>query len=112
MRFRKDIQKLVALLLLGCFVLGITPKSFLHNTFAGHKDVIVLCHHSTTCVHQQSVNCDIDNLVVNANYLSSGSVPSELITRFFIQPTRAIYASVYKPSWFSYRDYTGPPFSA
>jgi hypothetical protein len=93
-------------------VFGNTPKSFLHNAFAGHEDYIVVCHHSTTCVHQQSVDCDIDNLVVNANYLSAGTVPSTLISRFFIQPIPAIYLSVYEPSWFSFRDYTGPPFSA
>ncbi|HEX8356677.1 MAG TPA: hypothetical protein VF610_04665, partial [Segetibacter sp.] len=112
LQLKTNIRKVVALLLLGCFVFSNTPKTFLHQVFAGHTDYIVVCEHSEACIHQDDVDCHFDDLVVNASYVLTAATLPPLVEKTFQLSTPHFYASVYKPSWFQFRDYTGPPLTA
>jgi hypothetical protein len=70
-RLRKNdyIQPVSALVMLLLFTLSITPKRFLHDTFAHHKDVITYAAHDG---HDQlsldGFNCDTHLLVAESPF--------------------------------------------
>jgi hypothetical protein len=59
-----------ALLLVAVFFLGITPKIFLHDSFATHKDLGVNCKEKSGAVHFHAagITCDCDNFVIDAPF--------------------------------------------
>jgi hypothetical protein len=69
--FKKSyITRIVSSLLLLAFVLGITPKKFLHDAFAKHIDI--KSRHKTDQPYQISIagyNCDCDNLVAESTFI-------------------------------------------
>ncbi|WP_121352326.1 hypothetical protein [Flavisolibacter nicotianae] len=66
------IRKKGGFFLLLVFALSITPRTFLHEAFAGHRDGIV-CQHpgkNLPCFHRQAFHCSFNDLVVTAPYLA------------------------------------------
>jgi len=77
LRYNKTIRSLVAGFLLFIFAFSNTPKSFLHEAFATHKDSVSSCTSKTGyCIHQESYNCHFDNLVVTTAYVIAVSQPA------------------------------------
>jgi hypothetical protein len=71
----KIISKFVAAFLVLLLLLSITPKIFLHEIFADHKDA-QLCNDTNVegpCIHEQGYKCQQSDIVVPHVYLISQS---------------------------------------
>jgi hypothetical protein len=67
----KAISKCTAVLLLLVLMLSITPKTFLHDVLADHKDA-PSCNDARLdgpCIHKQGYNCQQSDVVVPSAYL-------------------------------------------
>jgi hypothetical protein len=67
----KAISKCIAVLLLLVLMLSITPKTFLHEVLADHKDA-PSCNDARLdgpCIHKQGPNCQQSDVVVPSAYL-------------------------------------------
>jgi hypothetical protein len=80
----QTIRNLVSGLLLCLFTFSVTPKQWLHNIFADHKDF----YSNATGDHLQftksGFRCDCDNLVVNTPFIQVDG-PGELTIGQFFQ---------------------------
>jgi len=71
----KAILKITAALLVLLLMLSITPKLFLHEVLADHKDA-PSCNDTNLegpCIHKQGFNCQQSDLVVPTVYLINAS---------------------------------------
>jgi len=71
----KAILKITAALLVLLLMLSITPKLFLHEVLADHKDA-PSCNDTNLegpCIHKQGFNCQQSDLVVPTAYLLNAS---------------------------------------
>ena len=81
------VKRLFSLLLIGTFLLSITPKQVLHNLFANHED------HPTNRTNNQlqfnagGYNCDVNSTVATAPFIEVDSINSIGILRVFEQFT-------------------------
>lgn len=67
----KAISKCIAVLLLLVLMLSITPKTFLHDILADHKDA-PSCNDARLdgpCIHKQGYSCQQSDVVVPSAYL-------------------------------------------
>ena len=88
------ISKIIAALLLVLLMITITPKTFLHDILADHKDA-PSCNDARLdgpCIHKQGYNCQQSDIVVPAAYLiSEGQVvvidPDFLVNEKFTYTT-------------------------
>jgi hypothetical protein len=55
------------------FLFSITPKRYLHDLVADHKDSCSYSHPKQASVSQKGVNCHADDLVVKSPFASAGS---------------------------------------
>ncbi|MGH2647121.1 MAG: hypothetical protein ACRDE8_06120 [Ginsengibacter sp.] len=84
------IKKVVTALLLVVFAISATPKLFLHDAFANHKDSKAAAssdtfHHKK--IAKSTIHCQLDDLVVEAPYISYNNnikvfAPFVFITQF------------------------------
>ena len=75
LKTNKEISKLIAALLVLLLTLSITPKSFLHEMLADHKDA-PSCNDvnlESPCIHKQGYSCQQSDVVVPNCYLGSDS---------------------------------------
>lgn len=75
-------------------MLGITPKSLLHELFADHDDVIA-CNDvdlSGPCIHKQVFNCEQSDLVVPSVYLATVQ-PGATLTEGTVSKVISHYSS-------------------
>ncbi len=78
------VRRRVSALLLVIFALSATPKQFLHDVFANHKDTPST--NSSDKFHHQKIgkaviHCQLDDLVVEAPYISFNN-NTEVFTPF------------------------------
>ena len=101
------MQRFIAGLLLLTFTFSITPKRFLHNTFAKHTDNKSQKNNSPYHFAVSGYDCDTDNLVAESNFESS---------QYSFELLSISYASFYHIKKFSfssnpvlYSHLRGPP---
>jgi hypothetical protein len=71
------IRVFLAGLLFIVFAVGITPRQYLHDIFAKHKDSKAVIDHSNNSVGKSRYYCTCDDLVAESNFLCS-EVPYEV----------------------------------
>jgi hypothetical protein len=79
----QTIRSFISGLLLFLFTFSITPKKWLHDIFADHKDF----YSNTAGDHLQFIKsgfrCDCENLVVNTPFIHVDGPKELVITKFF-----------------------------
>ncbi|MEP6846124.1 MAG: hypothetical protein ABI861_08970 [Panacibacter sp.] len=108
---RNIIKRLIALHLVILFAIGITPKQFLHDAFAGHIDSSHHCDMAgkhQDCVHKAGYTCQLEHLVINADFTSATHIPAVACLPLFTPDYSIIY------TWFSssvdgLKESRGPP---
>lgn len=80
------IKKSIAAILLVIFAFSATPKKFLHNAFANHKDSASAksSDASHNKISTSTINCQCDDLVVEAPFISDGTVIEVFAPDYFI----------------------------
>ena len=74
----KYIKAILAGLLFFVFAIGITPRQYLHDIFAKHKDAkSYVSDRSNNAVSKSGYHCICDDLVAESNFLGS-DVPNEI----------------------------------
>jgi hypothetical protein len=82
------IQNITALALLLLFVLSNTPKQWLHDAFASHKDCVTTpSAENNLKISQQGFYCDCDSLVVEKPFFAADKI-------FVGLPALAIYSEL------------------
>jgi len=107
---KETIKRGIAFLLLLVFMVSMTPKSYLHDSIATHKD-FTYCRHQhkvSACLHQQGFNCHFDNLVVTAPYIAYSPLFSFHLAVPYISFI-ADNATAYYCHFFFHTDSRGPP---
>lgn len=105
------IRKLNAAILLLLFLLGATPKLYLHNIIATHKDEIVADNGSKqTSVGKLPVYCHCVNLVIESPFLPTDS-KAEVQKAVVYTPLVSSYCDSYSLPHYSYFKLRGPPVS-
>ena len=82
----KAISKFIAVVLMLLLMLSITPKLFLHEILANHKDSTSCTDVTpgTPCIHKQGFNCEQSEVVVPNAYLVSEPQPEILHHGLFV----------------------------
>ena len=105
------VKKLFSVLLMGTFLLSITPKQVLHNLFANHED------HPTNRTDNQlqfnagGYNCDVNSIVVTSPYIEVDPVNNIVFSQFF-ELFSPYYTSLILSSPHYYYSLRGPPVVA
>ena len=108
---RKTIRSFFAGFLLILFAFSITPKIYFHDVIANHKDATPPCIHPQkvkACIHEQSYNCETENLVVSTPYLIF-SVANALSIPYNYQEFSIGYFSCSTQDCFIHKESRGPP---
>ena len=91
MGLKVNIRQILAALLMLIFLLGVTPKKFLHDAVTKHQHTYQEhCSHQHTNIASTGFNCQIDNLVVELPFEIS-IVP----TFSFVEPYHISYSTTY-----------------
>ena len=103
------IRKLNAAILLLLFLFGSTPKLYLHNLIATHKDDIVAGNSSKqTTVAKLPVYCHCDNIVIESPFLPDDA-KIEIQQAVAYTPFASCYIDNYNLPHQSYFELRGPP---
>lgn len=91
------------------FTFSITPKRYLHDLFAGHKDTVSkVADDGKVYVSQSGFNCDCNTLVATSPFTEHADVIEVTglaeYPSLFIALTTAVYTSSY-----SFTELRGPP---
>lgn len=102
------VKRLFSVLLMGIFLLSITPKQVLHNLFADHED------HPTNRTNNQlqynagGYNCDVNATVATTPFIEVDPVNSIGIFRVFEQFTPSLFSYILSITGYYY-SLRGPP---
>jgi len=112
--FRKYIQSLVAIILIGIFAFSILPQKSVHDFVAKHVDVEKCSVHKNLTIDQvekKATHCNYENLVVALPYLN-GTIKMEVqnILNYSIQYIAT--ATIQFSNTFQVIDTRGSPFNA
>jgi hypothetical protein len=103
------IRSIATLALLLLFSLSNTPKQWLHDIFANHKDCTTTISKNNLLISQQGFNCDCDSLVVEVPFTSADKIfiglPVLAIHSAFASLMDDNFSSVYH----FYFELRGPP---
>jgi|HubBroStandDraft_2_1064218.scaffolds.fasta_scaffold1157010_1 hypothetical protein len=84
---KPTIRALGSILLLLTFTFSITPRIFLHDLFAHHKDLHSIIGSRTEQLSRAGYHCDCESQVVVMPYLDcSQRIPQEFATSFISPP--------------------------
>lgn len=111
MKKRIPIKRFRAFWLLFLFTISITPKIYLHDAIANHKDGVTLCDHpqkTGVCIHQKGYNCDVNDPVVANPYLILPIVNGLSIERVFLDFSTS-YSFACIQNCFIHKESRGPP---
>ncbi len=100
-------------MLLFVLTLSTTPKAFIHTLFADHKDIDNSCahiSHDAPCIKTASINCHVNDLVVNLPYVDQVETATELKEIIF-PDFQLVPVSTYCSSEWLSKDNRGPPLS-
>lgn len=91
------------------FLLGNTPKTYLHDLVADHRD-LPECNqlHKTAVLHQETFNCHFDDLVVSVPFLLQAAVPF-LTAPVLFGPMHADIADEVRICYLYHKENRGPP---
>lgn len=92
LNLRLIIQKSVALSLLVIFAFSITPKRFLHDWVAGHRDGREVCHEKAANphFHEIGIKCECDNFVADSPFDKGATIYISVIFQFGIAQDNSI----------------------
>lgn len=82
-----NIRKIAATFLLLVFMLGATPKSFLHDAITSHQHqqkIVYKCSHHHVNISAQGFNCQVDNLVIEMPFLHVIEPSFVFVTKHYI----------------------------
>lgn len=108
---QRIIQKASVFLLLIIFLISTTPKAFIHNAIADHRDYDFGCNHKThtsPCLTAAGFNCHFVNLVVDVPYLYTAQPLFTSINSSFLLLEDHTYYSIFQSGFFS-KEGRGPP---
>ena len=102
------IRRLLAAFFLLLFSFCVTPKRFLHDMLANHKDAQPFASFPAQQVSQSGFRCQIDDLVVEAPFLPGIQANSPVT----FESTPLVFSTPIQPIFFVYLsdpDGRGPP---
>ncbi|MBA4196730.1 hypothetical protein E3E36_11740 [Thermococcus sp. M36] len=101
---------MAALFLLAVFFLGTTPKSFLHDAVATHKDFNVNCKEKSGAAHFHAagIKCDCDNYVIESPFENSFT-STVFYTPFVYTQLNSFLKKVFFSSLHTIAALRGPP---
>ena len=106
------ISKLVAAVLVLLLILGVTPKYFLHEVFADHKDT-TSCNDVKTdspCIHNQGYSCVQSDLVVPNFYVIAAAQYIVTDVSFYVE-THSPFSSFLSKNFVTHTQERAPPVS-
>jgi hypothetical protein len=68
-----SIRTLLVCVLVALLAFTMTPKDFIHELLADHRDDAP-CSHKTACLHQQKKNCNFHNWVISAPFVPTQKI--------------------------------------
>ena len=107
---KQTIRSFISGLLLCLFTFSVTPKQWLHNIFADHKDFYSNAAGNHLQFTKSGFRCDCENLVVNTPFIHVDG-PAELIITKFLPVGQGITINNYNAGHHFLFHLRGPPLA-
>ncbi|MCY7293485.1 MAG: hypothetical protein LH615_15010 [Ferruginibacter sp.] len=105
----KTIRPFLALLMLVIFTVNITPKRYLHDVFADHKDSISnVSKDGKVQISQDGYHCDCHHLVATSPFVEQDDVITSSL-HFQYNLFRTYYSCSIPPATALFFELRGPP---
>lgn len=114
MLFKKYIQSIIAIILIGVFAFSILPQKSVHDFVAKHVDVEKCSVHKNLPIDQvekKATHCNYDNLVVALPYVNT-TIKMEVQKQLSYSIKYIATATTSIPNAFQVIDTRGPPVNA
>jgi hypothetical protein len=103
------IRRLISGLLLCIFTFSVTPKQWLHDIIANHKDTNAYAVDGKIILTRVGFHCNCENLVVQSPFISYDG-PAELNAPAFLVLHQTATISNLISSYHFFSELRGPPF--
>jgi len=103
------IRRLISALLLCIFTFSITPKQWLHDILANHKDSFANSVDGKIILTTTGFHCNCENLVVQSPFISYDG-PAEVNAPAFFVLHQSATISNFISSYHFFSELRGPPF--